>query len=223
MTPAPLSKLPRSERQTLLNELNYLNTSEIKSFCRRHSIPYSIFIETKDGKRRRTAEDDRKGIVLQRIRHFLRTGIVLPETCFCASVVCLDSLREELTADDRLFYGQYDKRNCAVIARLQELTDGHFRNGAIARILMRDFWSNGMAPTFREFAGAWLQASKEHTEPNPEWAFLSDRAHRRAPADWKELRAQKAAKVIKTLYRIAENDRSEPGRKRINRRKGAGP
>jgi hypothetical protein len=135
----------------------------------------------------------------------------------------LDSQREELTADDRLFYGQYDERNRAVIALLQELTDGHFRNGAVARILMRDFWSNGRAPTFREFAGAWLQASKEHTEPNPEWAFLSDRAHKRAPADWKKLRAQKAAKVIKTLCRITEEGRSEPKVKRSDRPKGVGP
>jgi hypothetical protein len=61
---------------------------------------------------------------------------------------------------------------------LKKLTDGRFKNGAIARILARDFWSKGIAPTYEEFASAWVAASDDHTQPNPEWAFLSDRAAR---------------------------------------------
>src|ERR1700677_4467099 len=83
-----ISKLPKSEQQELLNDLNYLNASEIKSFCNRHSIPYRIAIETKDGGRRMTRDDDRKGVMLDRVRHFLQTGAVLEETCFRAPVVC---------------------------------------------------------------------------------------------------------------------------------------
>jgi hypothetical protein len=67
---------------------------------------------------------------------------------------------------------------------------------------MREFWSSGKAPTYREFAAAWLRASQEHTEPNPEWAFLSDRARGTAEKDWKKLRVRKAAAVLKTLARI---------------------
>jgi hypothetical protein len=47
-----------------------------------------------------------------------------------------------------------------------------------------------------------LQASREHTRPNPEWAFLSDRASAGAIPDWKKLRADKAKKVLQTLNRL---------------------
>ena len=86
-----------------------------------------------------------------------------------------------------------------MITLLKELTDGQFKNGAIARMVAREFWSSGKAPTFREYASAWIDASREHIRPNPEWAFLSDRANKVAVRDWKKLRSHKAAKVIKLL------------------------
>lgn len=171
----------------------------------RHSfraIPYTIFVESKDGSRKKTSEEDRKGVALDRIRHFLRTGAVLKETCFPASVVSQESLREEIKPDDRLYYGRYDRTNRGMMRLLEELTGGQFRSGAIARILAREFWTRGEAPTFREFASAWLEARREPDKPNPEWAFLRDRAAKVRVANWKAMRARKAAKVVKLLKRI---------------------
>jgi hypothetical protein len=196
------SKLPNGEQKELLDDLNYLNTTEIKSFCQRHSIPYKIAIETRDGGRRMTKDVDRKGVMLNRIRHFLQTGLVLEQTCFPAAIVCLDPLPGNITADDRLFYGQYDKKHRQRMILLKGLTNGRFEDGAIARILARHFWSKGEAPTLREFATAWIQASTEHTKPNPEWAFLADRANKVAGSDWKQLRVRKAAKVMKLLDQV---------------------
>jgi hypothetical protein len=196
------SKLPKGEQKELLDDLNYLNGMEIKSFCKRHSIPYKIAIETRDGGRRTTKDVDRKGVMLNRVRHFLQTGVVLEQTCFPAAVVCFDPRPDKITQDDRLFYGQYDKKNRKLIALLKSLSNGQFENGAIARILAREFWSKGEAPTLREYASAWIQASREHTRPNPEWAFLSDRANKLAVSDWKQLRANKASKVMKLLNQI---------------------
>ena len=208
MAGAPISSLSSAGRRELLRDLNYLNSTEIKTFCKRLSIPYRIAVETEDGTRRKTSEDDRKGVILNRIRHFLKTGEIPGETCFRPSVVCFDRLPEKLMPDDKLFYGQYDKANGVMIALLKNLTGGKFRSGAIARILARDFWMRGKAPTFKEYARSWLRASKEHTQPNPEWAFLSDRHHRKVQGDWKKLRANKASKVIGTLNQITGNRRS---------------
>jgi hypothetical protein len=202
MRPIAFSKLPKGEQRELLEDLNYLNGTEIQSFCKRHSIPYKITIETRDGSRRTTKDVDRKGVMLERIRHFLQTGVVLEQTCFPAAIVCFDPLPDSITQGDRLFYGQYDKANRKLIALLKRLTNGQFENGAIARILAREFWSKGEAPTLSEFASAWIQASKEHTTPNPEWAFLSDRAKKVAGSDWKQLRVHKASKVMKLLNQI---------------------
>jgi hypothetical protein len=118
MAASPISQLTKNEQRELLDDLNYLNLAEIKQFCRRHSIPFKIAVETKDGARKTTSEDDRKGVILDRIRQFLRTGKVPRETRFPASVVCFDPLPNSLTADARLFYGQYDKTDRAMIATL---------------------------------------------------------------------------------------------------------
>jgi hypothetical protein len=188
--------------QELLSDLNYLNLSEIRSFCKRHSIPYAIAIETGDGRRRKSGDVDRKGVMLGRIHHFLQTGTVMEETCFPAAVVCFDPPVDGLTANDRLFYGQYDKTSPAMLAILRDLTGGRFKNGAVARIVAREFWSRGDAPTFREYAAAWLKAVREHTGPNPEWAYLSDIARGGSDPEWKKLRASKAKAVMTTLDRI---------------------
>ena len=202
MPASPISKLPEDEQQELLDDLNYLNTAEVKLFCKQHSIPYTIAIETNSGCTRKTNEDDRKGVILKPIRHFLKTGVVLRETCFRATVVCFEAPPVELAPNDRVFYGQYDKTNHTMITLLKSLTKGKFWDGAIARILAREFWSRGKAPTFKEYASAWEQAAREHRRPNAEWAFLSDRARGTAGPDWKKLRARKAAKVMKTLKQI---------------------
>jgi hypothetical protein len=196
------SKLPKGAQKELLDDLNYLNSTEIKSFCKRHSIPYRIAIQTRDGDTRTTRDVDRKGVMLKRIRHFLQTGVVLEQTCFPAAIVCCDPLPKNISPDDHLFYGQYDKTDCNLIGVLKSLTNGQFKDGAIARIVARQFWSKGEAPTLREYASAWIQASREHTRPNPEWAFLSDRANRLAVSDWKRWRAHKASKVMKLLNQI---------------------
>jgi hypothetical protein len=186
----------------LLDDLNYLNAAEIKSFCKKHAIPYTISIATADGSRKRTPEDDRKGVILDRVRHFLTTGSVLPATCFPAAVVNFDTPADNLSHTDKLFYGQYDKNNHAMMAILRDLTGGRFKDGALARILAREFWGRGEAPTLETYASAWLQATRAHIRPNPEWAFLSDRTNKTAVADWKRLRSRKAKKVLRILRQI---------------------
>jgi hypothetical protein len=202
MAVSPASKLSKEEQRELWEDLNYLNTAEIKAFCKLHSIPYTIAIETGDGHRRRTKDDDRKGVMLNRIRHFLQTGVALEETCFRSAVVCFETPPKKITATDRLFYGQYDKTNRTMIALLKDLTGGRFKDGAIARIVARDFWTSGTAPTFREYASSWLQASREYIRPNPEWAYLADRVNKGAIPDWKRMRANKASKIMRVLKRI---------------------
>ena len=199
-----ISHLSRAGQQELLNDLNYLNTAEIKAFCKKHAIPFAIVVATLDGGRARTGKEDRKGVMLDRVRHFLTTGQILPETCFSAAVVSFDPQREDLAAGDRLLYGQYSKTNRALMAILKELTGGKFTDGAVARILARDFWSQRTAPTLEVFAAEWIRATREHTRPNPEWAFLSDRSNKTTGADWKSLRNKKARKVLEVLNQLGK-------------------
>jgi hypothetical protein len=196
-------RLRQRERNELLLDLNYLNGGEIKAFCKRHNIPFKIAIENPDGARRVGAGEDRKGVMLRRVRHFLCTGSVLRQTCYPKKVVRLEPPPKIWAPGDRVYYGQYLRANSALTKLLRELTENRFENGAIARIALAKFWAAGRAPTVREFAKTWLRDTQMHNRPNPEWAFLADRASGTAGRGWKKMRLAKARKVLGILDAIA--------------------
>jgi hypothetical protein len=61
----------------------------------------AVCIESESGKRTKTSDHDRKGIILNRICRFLTAGAVPPEICFTAAITCFDGLPSQLTPDDR--------------------------------------------------------------------------------------------------------------------------
>jgi hypothetical protein len=194
-----LKKLNESGRKELLFDLNYLNGGEIKAFCKRHGIPFKIAVENADGTLRGGAGEDRKGVMLRGVRHFLRTGVILRQTCYRRSVMRVGKAPKTFAAGDRIYYGEYAKANLRLMKTLRELTENRFENGAIARIALAKFWAAGRAPTVRELANAWLRARRIHTRPNAEWAFLADRAKGIAGAEWKKIRVEKARRVLGIL------------------------
>jgi hypothetical protein len=86
MSVSPISRLPKDEQQELLDDLNYLNTAEIKCFCKRQAIPYTIAIETSGGCLKDN-ENDRKGVILAGSSPLLKTGMVLWEHALRVSCV----------------------------------------------------------------------------------------------------------------------------------------
>jgi hypothetical protein len=197
------ARLSRRERDELLLDLNYLNGGEIKAFSKRHNIPFKIAIENTDGALRAGAGEDRKGVMLRRVRHFLWTGSILGQTCYPKEVVRLEPPPKILAPGDKIYFGQYSKANSALTNLLRELTENRFKNGAIARMALAKFWAAGRAPTVRGFAKAWLRAARMHKRPNPEWAFLADRANKTAGREWKKMRLAKARKVLGILHSVA--------------------
>ena len=199
-----LSELTKAERARLLEELNYMNLEEIRGFCSEHGIPYRVMAEYPDGKVKATKDTDRKPIVLARIRRFLTRDEVDQPTCIPAKIVRVEDPPSQLTPRDRLYYRRYAKEHTDVIRLLRDLTDGRFKDGAVARVLAMEFWTRGEAPTFAEFARSWTKAkAEEHRLLTPEYAYLTDLKHQRAEGDWKALRKAKAQSALKTLKRIA--------------------
>jgi hypothetical protein len=202
--PGVLSSLGSVEQRKLLDDLNYLNLQEIRSFCTRHSIPYRILVETSDGRRRPTRDTDRKPVILDRVRHWLRTGEVLDATCLPARIVRDGGPPPELRPTERLYYRWYNKTYGSVMGLLKDLTGGRFENGALARVLIMEFWTGGRAPTFAEFADAWVAAKQEPRQLlSADYAFLTDLQSGRAGPDWKSMREQKARRALATLDAIA--------------------
>lgn len=200
-----VSQLSESEKEELFANLFYLNLAEIRGFCDKHAIPYQILIETKEGKTKKSPDKDRKKIVIDRVVHYLKTGKIKPPTIFKKEIVSLSGLPKTISPKDRLFYGCYDKKNAQMIELLRDLTGGEFRNGAVARILCREFWVRGEAPTFEEFALAWLKARDDYTlAQHPEAAYLTDLSKGKAGKNWKELRRRKAKAALKHLSSVRQ-------------------
>ncbi len=199
-----LSQLTKSERERLLEEMNYMNLEEIRGFCSVRGIPYRIVAEYSNGKVKATKDTDRKPIVLARVRRYLTTGQVGQPTRIPAQIVRGESPPARPGLRDRLYYRWYAKEFEGVMRLLRNLTGGRFRDGAVARVLAMDFWMRGQAPTFEEFARAWTKAKAgQHRLLTPEYAYLTDLRHQRAGGDWKALRKAKAKSALETLARIA--------------------
>jgi len=181
-----------------------MNLAEIRSFCVPRGIPYRIVAEHSSGKVKATKDTDRKPIVLARVRRYLTTGDVGPASCIPLEIAREEKPPAQLGPGDRLYYRWYAKEHTGVIRLLRDLTAGRFRDGAVARVVVMAFWTRGQAPTFEEFARAWMKAkTEEHLLLTPEYAYLTDLKHRRADDNWKALRTAKANSALRTLARIA--------------------
>jgi len=202
--PSLLSQLTKSEQARLLEELNYMNLEEIRSFCTERGIPYRIVAEYPNGKVKVTKDTDRKPIVLARVRRYLTTGQVGQPTRISAQIVRETNPPPRPGPRDRLYYRWYAKEFTGVLRLLRDLTGGRFTDGAVARILAMEFWTRGEAPTFEKFARSWTKAkADEHRLLTPEYAYLSDLRDQRADGNWKALRKAKAKSALATLARIA--------------------
>ncbi len=198
-----LGRLNDAQRTELLENIYYLNMQELREFCDEQGIPYAIYFETEDGRVRKLRDADRKGIVIDRVLHYLRSGTIRPRTVFAKSVVRFEPMSSAPTESDRIFYGQYKDSDAKFLQLMKRLTGGAFEAGAISQEVLRACWTRGEAPTHRAFATLWLKAREDHTKPNPEWAFLTDRAKGVASADWKRQRIKKASAALDLLRQIA--------------------
>ncbi|MBZ5578011.1 MAG: hypothetical protein LAP40_15720 [Acidobacteriia bacterium] len=212
--PNLLSQLANEARARFLEELNYLNLGEIRGVCSNRGIPYKILAEHPDGRVKATKDIDRKPIVLARLRHYLATGNVGQPTCIPAAIVRHDNPPARPGPRERLYYRRYAKEHSGILRSLGELTEGQFRDGAVARVLAMEFWTRGEAPTLAEFAHAWTRANADRQRLlTPEYAYLTDLKHKRAGSEWKSLRNAKAESALRTFARIAPSTDTSPRRR----------
>jgi hypothetical protein len=194
-----IAHLSKKEQNALLSDMNYLNMSEIKSFCKKHKIPIAIMIETDEGLVR-SKDHDRKAIILDRMRHYLLTGVVKKPTVFPKRVV--SSKKEaDFAPSDKVLYSGYQNRNRRILKMMKSLTNGKFKFGAMSQETLRECWAQGKAPTYAQFAELWQQAVDD-PRPHPEAAFLTDLERGTADKDWKKLRNEKAKAVLGILNSI---------------------
>ncbi len=182
--------------------IQYLNLAEMRTFCHAHELPLYIHVQRPDGSLRSTGDRDRKDIVLARMLAFALHGRRSGPTIYARGVIADGPLPDRLTSRTRLLYNQYEKHNPRFVAAMVRLTGGAFRTGMIARLVLRDFWTAGTAPTMRQFALKWRRASAAHTRPRPEGAYLVDIWKGEAGRVWKRLRVQNAKVALAMLKKV---------------------
>jgi len=204
-----ISFLTQDEHARLFENMNYMNLEEIRGFCSEHRIPYKILAEAPNGTVKATKDTDRKPIVLARLRNYLKTGDAGKPTVIPAKIVREDDPPVNPGPRERLYYRWYAKEHTGIIQALRDLTDGRFRDGAVARVLAMNFWTRGEAPTLSEFARDWQKANADrHWLLTAEYAYLTDLQHKRTGSDWKSLRKTKAAAALRTLAAIVHRAQS---------------
>ena len=192
-------RISPAERTRLVECIQYLNLQEMRSFCGAHDLPLYIHIERSDGSLRRTGDRDRKDVVLSRILEYALHGRRSGPTTYVRDVVSTGPLPARLSSRTRIRSGQYEKHNPHFVKTMKTLTEGAFRTGMIARLVLRDAWTAGRAPTFRQFADEWIRATKAHTRPRPEGAYLVDLWKGEAGPNWKQIRVEKAKEALQLL------------------------
>lgn len=68
------------------------------------NIPYEIYIKV-NSDLKKTGSIDRKGIVLNRIRHFLETGKIKKPTIYNHQVINFEKLPKPLKPSHPVYYG----------------------------------------------------------------------------------------------------------------------
>ena len=152
-------------------------------------------------------------MVVARVRSYLETAHVPRPTVLGRAVA-------RPCAADRIYFGCYRKTDRGLMPRLSELSGGSFRDGALARVLLMELWSEGVAPSPSEFVQLWCR-ERGRDLLSQEYAYLTDRRRGAASAERKPERARRARWVLERLQRVERPHGAERLAPRAP--KGAGP
>ncbi len=90
-----LDFLSNAEQQQFYENLNYMNTEELRSICDQLHIPYHIHLETVKGIKK-TADCDRKGVIITRLKEYIKQGKAGAPTLYQQSVMGTDNIKSSL-------------------------------------------------------------------------------------------------------------------------------
>ena len=185
----------------ILEDMNYINLAEIRSISEELGIPYKILYK-KGNRLCKTSAFDRKDVLLERIRTYAATRKLPAPTVLAEKVVDLGPIPAKPQKTDLIKFGQFKHGHKGIENLLDELSDRKFKDSALARDVLRDFWLNGRAPNYKKFLQAWYKAVENHKQPKAEWAYLTDLGNGMEMTKWKEYRIERANRAVQFLRRM---------------------
>ncbi len=133
-----MNKIPKE----ILEDMNYMNLAEIRSLSDVLGIPYKILYK-KGNRFCKTSTFDRKDVLLERIRSYATTGKLPDPTVLAEKIVDLGPIPAKPKETDLIKFGQFKHGHKGIEGLLEKISDGAFKDGAIARDVLRDAGRSG--------------------------------------------------------------------------------
>ena len=132
---------------------------ELRDTCKELKLPFSGI----------------KGDLIQRVIHFLKTGIIVNPEPIPDVSKARKGIDYPLLPETRILYGNY-RNDFATRVFMKTLVGNHFHFTASGIDWIKERWRAGNPPSYREFADFWQQqylANKQkRPPPKEEWAFI---------------------------------------------------
>lgn len=194
-----LKHLSKREKEDIFDALNYLQMSEIKEFCHKHSISVS----------------GKKGEILDRVKHFLTTGKIISPSSLPEISKAKRENSYPLLPKTRILKGSY-KNDLSTRQFLKKLVGDYFHFTSFGQDWILNRWREGKPPTYAEFAKFWQKEymirKKSEANPKKEWAYLNfiKQFQKKNPQAlkkdiskaWEKTRTEKAKQVMNLLNRV---------------------
>ncbi|AYV80392.1 MAG: hypothetical protein Harvfovirus1_17 [Harvfovirus sp.] len=189
--------LNNKNRKFLDKYLYYLNMGELKRVADILGIPIHIYYWVGDEVKKSSYVVHKKDIIDNLFR-FIRSGKgKVKKFILDSAVVCFEP-NDHPKASDYVYFGQYKYMNAVPL--LERLTNGYFKNGYSARVLLYRLWGIGRRFTYKDFAEYYITyAHKYEGAEHKEWAYCNDLKEKNDIADWPKYRNAMAKKVLKIL------------------------
>lgn len=196
-----LRLLSKKDKENLFDALYYMKMPEIKAICQKYSISAA----------------GKKGIVLERIKHYLATGqVMLPSIIPTASKAKFGK-KYPLAENTQILMGAY-KNDLATRNFFKKIIGEHFHFTAYGQDWILKCWQAGKPPTYSQFAKFWqkeyLLRKKSEATPKKEWAYLNfmkkyqkknPKARRKEiVVAWEKTRVEKARQATKILNNLLD-------------------
>lgn len=194
-----MNSFSNQDLKELFDALHFMNMKELRELCDTHAIPST----------------EKKTALIEKIMHFIKTGIILPVQEFPAIAHAKKSTTYPLHEETRILLGSF-KNDLKTRNFFKKLIGNHFHFTAFGIDWINERWQEGNPPTYKEFAHMWQheyeRRKKSKVQPKKEWALLTfiqqyqeknpDASKKEVMQAWKkerEFRVKRAHELLKKL------------------------
>jgi hypothetical protein len=155
-----MNSVSKQEHKELFDALHFMNMKELREFCNAHGIPST----------------EKKGALIEKIMHFVKTGIILPIKELPNSAFAKKGTLYPLEPNTQILHGSF-KNDLKTRIFFKKLIGDHFHFTAFGIDWIEERWFAGKPPTYQEFATMWQREyerrKKTKAQPKKEWALLN--------------------------------------------------